>query len=128
MEEIKPDGVIHVKIDEAVMKREDLLTCAKGTIQLLKEYQEFKKLRKEREKTQEKFLSLTKEIVKLIRKLKARQLPKLPIEEKIPKEKKKPVKIIKKVKKEEVKREPTVTEELDKELQDIQDKISTLEI
>lgn len=110
-------NTLHVGIHEPIHNRKEILKCSLSTIQLLKNFEELKRIRKEKEFYKKEFKKNLKELNTLFKEFD--KLPKVHIK----KEKKKST-----VKKKEEKKvvHPTYIDKLEEDLAEIKARIDSL--
>jgi len=111
---------VHIRIDNSIDKRKQILESALLTAKLLQEYENLKVIRNEKLKQLSLLKKIIKEIKILFNNLEYKELPEVKLPK--PKESKKPSKKIKTIKQEEPKTK------LQLELEEIRKKLENLKI
>lgn len=119
---VKPSSVdsqIHVRIENHIQKRKNILESAIFSTELLQKYENFKKLRNQKNKQMALLKKTVKEISLLFKELKFKELPQIKIEKEGP--------IAPKIFKEKEIPQPR-KDELSRELESIKSKLENLNI
>lgn len=110
---------LHVQVNNPIDKRREILESAVTSTELLQRYQDFKKIRQEKNKQRAIFKKLIKEINMLMKELEIQELPSTGKKPKQIKQiKEKTITVI----------QPKSTDKLTRDLQEIQDKLNNLKI
>jgi hypothetical protein len=132
IKEQKPQ-IMHVGIEEPREKRKEVLNCAIDTLEILKRYERFKKLRKEKDYAKNELKTIVKDIKTLFKEIQE-LMPhvEFPKEHKV--EQEKPIVVVPRpqpkiehvvMKRPEIKKD-TVREKIERDIQDLRDKVARL--
>ncbi len=73
----KKEESVHVRLDDPISKRKDILQTAVMTVELLKKYDVVRELRKEKTKEMDKLRVILNDIKKMTKQIKTKDLPKV---------------------------------------------------